>query len=59
MLNRFKAAALAALCGLGAGSASADPIADFYKSQKISWVLSAGEGGGYASYARMFAPLMP
>jgi tripartite-type tricarboxylate transporter receptor subunit TctC len=36
--------------------ARADPIADFYKGRSISWILSAGAGGGYAAYARAFAP---
>jgi tripartite-type tricarboxylate transporter receptor subunit TctC len=40
----------------GNGIASADPIADFYKGRTISWILSAGVGGGYASYAQAFAP---
>jgi tripartite-type tricarboxylate transporter receptor subunit TctC len=43
-----------ALC-LGS-AARADPIADFYKGRSISWILSAGAGGGYASYAQAFAP---
>jgi tripartite-type tricarboxylate transporter receptor subunit TctC len=43
-----------ALC-LGS-AAHADPIADFYKGRSISWILSAGAGGGYASYAQAFAP---
>src|SRR5580658_5766531 len=38
------------------GAAGADPIADFYKGRTISWILSAGVGGGYASYAQAFAP---
>src|SRR5215813_14698635 len=29
---------------------------DFYKSRQIAWILSADAGGGYASYARAFAP---
>jgi tripartite-type tricarboxylate transporter receptor subunit TctC len=36
--------------------AHADPIADFYHGRPISWILSAGAGGGYASYAQAFAP---
>ena len=36
--------------------ASADPIADFYRGRSIAWILSAGAGGGYASYAQAFAP---
>ena len=37
-------------------AAHADPIADFYKGRSISWILSAGAGGGYSSYAQAFAP---
>ena len=37
---------------------SADPIADFYKGKNINWILSAGAGGGYASYAHAFAPFL-
>jgi tripartite-type tricarboxylate transporter receptor subunit TctC len=37
-------------------SARADPIEDFYRGHSISWILSAGAGGGYASYAQAFAP---
>src|SRR3984957_3453886 len=36
--------------------AQADPVADFYPGRTISWILSAGVGGGYASYAQAFAP---
>lgn len=31
-------------------------VEDFYRGLKLSWVVSAGEGGGYATYARLFAP---
>jgi tripartite-type tricarboxylate transporter receptor subunit TctC len=51
------AASLAALVFLS-GAASADPIADFYKGKNINWILSAGSGGGYASYAQTFAPFL-
>src|SRR5262249_38074783 len=47
---------LAAIAALGANAASADPIADFYKGKSINWILSAGAGGGYSSYAHVFAP---
>jgi tripartite-type tricarboxylate transporter receptor subunit TctC len=47
---------LAALVCCVCGGAHADPIADFYKGRSISWILSAGAGGGYASYAQAFAP---
>src|SRR5262249_30264249 len=48
-------AAAAGLLGLS-NSASADPIEDFYKGRTINWILSAGAGGGYSSYAHVFAP---
>jgi len=43
---------------LSASTASAEPIADFYKGKSINWVLSTGAGGGYASYAHVFAPYL-
>ena len=51
--------ALAAF-GLVAASAAvqADPISDFYKDRQVSLILSAGEGGGYSTYARAFAPYL-
>jgi tripartite-type tricarboxylate transporter receptor subunit TctC len=55
-MNRLKLFG-AMVAGLFAASAAAaDPIADFYKDKQINWILSAGEGGGYSSYARVFAP---
>jgi tripartite-type tricarboxylate transporter receptor subunit TctC len=42
--------------GLSASAAGADPIEDFYKGKQINWILSAGAGGGYSSYAFAFAP---
>jgi tripartite-type tricarboxylate transporter receptor subunit TctC len=36
--------------------ARAETVADFYKGRTLSWILSAGAGGGYASYAMAFAP---
>ncbi|MPZ39863.1 MAG: hypothetical protein GEU95_17750 [Rhizobiales bacterium] len=50
-------APLAALVCLS-GTAAADPIADFYKGKNINWILSAGAGGGYATYAHAFAPFL-
>src|SRR5205823_8176833 len=47
-------AALAALVSL-CNCASAEPIEDFYKGRTINWILSAGAGGGYSSYAHVFA----
>jgi tripartite-type tricarboxylate transporter receptor subunit TctC len=43
-----------ALSVASAGAALADD--EFYKGRQISWILSADAGGGYASYARAFAP---
>jgi tripartite-type tricarboxylate transporter receptor subunit TctC len=56
MSRRIRIAfAVTALLGLHV-SARADPIEDFYRGRSISWILSAGAGGGYASYAQAFAP---
>jgi tripartite-type tricarboxylate transporter receptor subunit TctC len=57
MRAKSAVAALAALAlSLAASAVRADPVADFYKGKQIFWILSAGEGGGYSSYARAFAP---
>jgi tripartite-type tricarboxylate transporter receptor subunit TctC len=52
--------AVAACLGaaIAPGSAVADAVAEFYKGKQINWILSAGEGGGYSSYARAFAPYL-
>jgi tripartite-type tricarboxylate transporter receptor subunit TctC len=50
-------AAAAALLSLS-NNASAEPIEDFYKGKTINWILSAGAGGGYSSYAHVFAPYL-
>ena len=52
--------ALAALALIGAGAfpASAEAIAEFYKGKNLNWILSAGAGGGYASYAHAIAPFL-
>src|SRR3954451_11475418 len=49
---------LIAAAGLAfaSGAAAADAIADFYKGKQVNWILSAGAGGGYSSYAHVFAP---
>lgn len=52
---RVRFAALALLLCLCL-SARADPVADFYRGRSIFLILSAGPGGGYASYAQAFAP---
>jgi tripartite-type tricarboxylate transporter receptor subunit TctC len=50
----MNAVALAALMAATAVPAHADAIADFYKGKQINWILSAGAGGGYSSYAHAF-----
>src|SRR5580692_5416025 len=52
---RFGLATLALALSVCSG-ARADSIADFYRGHSISLILSAGAGGGYASYAQAFAP---
>src|SRR5690242_12831985 len=42
--------------GLSCNAAAADPIADFYRGKTVNLILSAGAGGGYASYGHAFAP---
>ena len=54
-LKLFAAAILGALFGSTAG---ADPVAHFYKDKQVSWILSAGAGGGYSTYAHAFAPIL-
>ncbi len=44
--------------GLGVGATRADDVAEFYKGRQVSWILSADAGGGYAAYARAFAPYL-
>ena len=51
-LRLFAAAAVGTFIG---SAAMADPIEDFYKGKQINWILSAGAGGGYATYAHAFA----
>jgi tripartite-type tricarboxylate transporter receptor subunit TctC len=57
LMSRAVLAACAALV-LGTGAAAADPVADFYKGRQLNWILSAGAGGGYSSYAHVFAPYL-
>src|SRR6266516_178530 len=50
----IRATTAAMLAILSSAAAAADD--DFYKGRQIAWILSADVGGGYASYARAFAP---
>src|SRR5712691_2210752 len=54
---RIALAVATALLGLS-NNACAEPIEDFYKGKTINWILSAGAGGGYSSYAHVFAPYL-
>ena len=42
-----------------AGSARADPIADFYRGKTIRMLIGYGPGGGYDLYARLVAEFLP
>lgn len=54
---RFARIAFASIgLALAPAGAHADPVADFYRGKQINWILSAGAGGGYSSYALAFAP---
>jgi tripartite-type tricarboxylate transporter receptor subunit TctC len=48
-------AVLALAVGLFAGAAQAQTVADFYKRNAISLYVGSGVGGGFDSYARIFA----
>ncbi|MDX1484718.1 MAG: tripartite tricarboxylate transporter substrate-binding protein [Alphaproteobacteria bacterium] len=39
-------------------AAAAEPVADFYKSKRITFIISAGTGGGYSTYSRTFIRYM-
>ncbi len=61
--RRLATGAQAFIAGLmillvAAAPARADSVAEFYQGRQINWILSAGEGGGYSSYARVFAPYL-
>ena len=50
---RKKSAAVAALVIACWSSASADPVADFYRNKQVSIIVGYGPGGGYDLYARL------
>ena len=57
-LPRFgKALVVAAFCAIAA-PARADPVEDFYHNRQITLLVGSGAGGGYDSYARVFARFM-
>lgn len=54
-MGAFRFAASFAILAVNASICVADEP-DFYKGKQVSLILSAGEGGGYTNYARVFAP---
>ncbi|MFT5540509.1 MAG: tripartite-type tricarboxylate transporter receptor subunit TctC [Alphaproteobacteria bacterium] len=58
-MKRLLVSAIGALSVLGfgagmSGQVMADPVADFYKSARVKFIISAGTGGGYSTYSRTF-----
>lgn len=49
---------LGALAALQASAALADAGTDFYKGRTVTYIVSAGAGGGYDAYARLTAEFM-
>src|SRR5262249_54552746 len=54
MLARWRAA-LAVIAALAVGPAHADAVADFYRGKQVNLIVGYGPGGGYDTYARLFA----
>jgi tripartite-type tricarboxylate transporter receptor subunit TctC len=52
------ACAAVAVALAATGPACAGSVEEFYKGKSINWILSTGAGGGYASYAHVFAPYL-
>jgi tripartite-type tricarboxylate transporter receptor subunit TctC len=52
----MKVVLLGLVMACAAGSRAASQGADFYSGKQITWILSAGAGGGYSTYAQAFAP---
>jgi tripartite-type tricarboxylate transporter receptor subunit TctC len=55
-MRTFWIAAAAVALIVASGGARADAVEDFYKGKQVTMLLSAGTGGGYDTYARVFAP---
>jgi tripartite-type tricarboxylate transporter receptor subunit TctC len=55
MLRRLVRALTCLALFFAARSAQADPVANFYKNKQIELLISAEEGTGYDSYARLLA----
>jgi tripartite-type tricarboxylate transporter receptor subunit TctC len=52
-MQRFQLAALVSALALGASSAQADEVAEFYKGRTITIMAASGAGGGYGVYAQL------
>ncbi|HTI88735.1 MAG TPA: tripartite tricarboxylate transporter substrate-binding protein [Alphaproteobacteria bacterium] len=50
---RIMCGLVAVTAALGAGTAAADDLADFYKGKQMRMIIRSGPGGGYDQYARM------
>ncbi len=57
-LCRLARATTAAIALFATLPARADPVEDFYRGKQITMILSAGAGGGYATYMQAFAPFL-
>jgi tripartite-type tricarboxylate transporter receptor subunit TctC len=51
--------AVAASLAVPAGTARAQSIEEFYKNKNVKVISSSGVGGGYDTYARLLARIMP
>jgi tripartite-type tricarboxylate transporter receptor subunit TctC len=59
MVRRIAFALLAGAAALlPIGPVKAQSVADFYKGKIVKFILSAGEGGGYGTYATAIQPYM-
>jgi tripartite-type tricarboxylate transporter receptor subunit TctC len=58
LLASVGAAALVTVGLFAAAPASADAVSDFYKSKRVTFIISAGTGGGYSTYSRTFIRYM-
>jgi tripartite-type tricarboxylate transporter receptor subunit TctC len=61
MRGRIRRSAVAVLLAtaVAATTASADPVADFYKDKKVQLMIGFGAGEAYDAYARTLAHFMP
>ena len=54
----LKVCLLGAVAAFSGSTASADTGADFYKGKSVTYIISAGAGGGYDTYGRLVAEFM-